>query len=208
MAYHTFCESVIKRATEPVAFFPLALSLLRGYTETHKDGSNQFIYSRFLVPYLMNWGGWAMYADGDMACLDDITKLWKLRESFKAVMVAKHDYKTKAARKYLGAENQDYPRKNWSSLILWNCNHYANRKLTPDYVQAASGAHLHRFQWLADDQVGEIPLEWNWLAEEYKHKQDVSLVHYTLGTPCFPDYAACDYSAEWHAERKRMNGHA
>lgn len=208
MAYHTFCESVIKRASEPVTFIPLALFLLKGYKECHDDGSNQFIYSRFLVPWLMKWNGWAIFADGDMACVDDIVKLWNMRESFNAVMVAKHDYKTKSANKYLGAKNEDYPRKNWSSVMLWNCGHYGNRILTPEYVQKQTGAHLHRFQWLNDDQIGEIPLEWNWLAGEYEQKGDVSLVHYTLGTPCFPEYAECDYSEEWHEDRRSMNSHA
>lgn len=205
IAYHVFCQSIITRSSEPVSFTPLALNTLGDYAETHKDGSNEFIYSRFLVPHLMGFQGWAIFADGDMVCLDDIAKLWAMRDPVKtAVMVVKHEYRTKAPVKYLGAKNENYPRKNWSSLILWNCSHYSNRRLTPEFVAKQSGAYLHRFKWLSDDQIGEIPIEWNYLAEEYQHKDDVSLVHYTLGTPCFRDYEKCDYSGDWHATKSEI----
>ena len=204
VAYHTFCHSVITRSTVPVSFIPLSLNLLP-YKETHVDGSNAFIYSRFLVPYLMGFSGWAVFVDGDMVCLDDIKKLWDMRDHSKAVMVAKHSYETKYPEKYLGAKNENYPRKNWSSVILWNCSHYMNRGLTPEFVQTASGKTLHRFEWVEDDRIGEIPLEWNWLASEYEKKPNVSLVHYTIGTPCFKEYSRCDYSEAWHKEHDAMN---
>ena len=203
VAYHTFCQSVITRSTSPVSFIPLALNTL-DYKETHTDGSNQFIYSRFLVPDMMRYNGWAIFVDGDMVCLDDITKLWNIRDHTKAVMVAKHDYKTKFPVKYLGSKNEDYPRKNWSSVILWNCTHFMNRGLSPEFIQQASGAELHRFSWLPDERIGEIPLEWNWLAEEYEPKK-AKLVHYTIGTPCFNEYKDCELSEFWHREHESMN---
>ena len=205
IAYHTFCQSVISRSSQPVKFTPLALNTLNMYKEWHSDGSNDFIYSRFLVPYLMGFVGWAIFVDGDMVCLDDITNLWNQRDNSKAVMVAKHEYETKYPEKYLGAKNENYPRKNWSSVILWNCSHYMNRCLTPAYVQTMSGKTLHRFEWLPDERIGEIPLEWNWLASEYDKKPDVSLVHYTVGTPCFKEYARCDYAEVWHKECESAN---
>lgn len=203
IAYHVFCQSVIDKASLPVQFLPLDPKSIAGYTERHQDGSNVFIYTRFLTPYLMDYTGWAIFADGDMVCLADIAELWKLRDPSKAVMVAKHDYKTKARTKYLGNKNEDYPRKNWSSVILWNCGHPDNRQLTPDLVASKSGAFLHRFQWLDDSKIGEIPKEWNWLAIEYEPKDDVKLIHYTLGTPCFRDYRDSEMSDKWLAALDR-----
>ena len=99
VAYHVCANSIIRHASQPVAFTALALKNLADYTETHSDGSNQFIYSRFLVPHLMDYQGWAMFMDGDMLVRDDIVKLWSLRDESKAVMVVKHGYKTKANNK-------------------------------------------------------------------------------------------------------------
>lgn len=148
----------------------------------------------------MNYNGWALFCDGDMVCLDDISELFQYCDNRYAVMVVKHDYKTKAQEKYLGAKNEDYPRKNWSSVVLWNCSHPSNQQITPELVQGASGAFLHRFQWLKDDEIGNLPLEWNYLAEEYPERGQLKLIHYTLGTPCFFEYAACEMSEYWHNE--------
>ncbi len=197
IAYHTFTQSVIDKSTVPVRFLPLNISSLTGYTETHKDGSNDFIYSRFLVPYLMSFTGWAIYADGDMVCLDDIKKLWDLRNEKYAIQVVKHNYKTKVKSKYWGNKNEDYPRKNWSSLILWNCNHSSHKILTPEFIKKQSGAFLHRFLWVKDTDIGELEKEWNWLAMEYPEKKDIKLIHYTIGTPCFQEYENTSLSSYW-----------
>lgn len=204
VAYHTFCQSVIEHVSVPVAFHPLALRTLPQYTERHTDGSNQFIYSRFLVPSLMNYKGWAIFVDGDMVCRSDIAKLWAMRDPNKAVMVAKHEYRTRYPVKYLGAPNVDYPRKNWSSVILWNCGHPANFVLLPGMVEAAAGKYLHRFAWLDDSLIGDIPLSWNWLAGEYP-ANDAHLIHYTIGTPCFAGYRDFDMAEHWHAAHRRAN---
>jgi len=200
VAYHTCVNSIIRHASKPVAIIPLALNLFNDYTETHTDGSNQFIYSRFLVPHLMNYEGWAIFIDGDMIVRDDIVKLWELQEIAKDVIVVKHDYKTKMTEKYLGAKNENYPRKNWSSVILWNCNSHPNRKLTPAFIQKSTGAELHRFTWIEDKRIGELPKEWNWLPDEYGPNPDAKLLHYTLGTPCFHEFAATPQGEEWHHE--------
>lgn len=199
VAFHTFVQSVIEHSSAPVSFTPLALNTLTDhYVEQHGDGSNQFIYSRFMVPFLCGFMGWAIFADGDMLCREDIAKLWRMRDSSKAVQVVKHNYRTKAPLKYLGATNEDYPRKNWSSLILFNCGHPANQRLQPEVVMGSSGAYLHRFQWLDDQLIGDIPLGWNWLVDEYAHNNWAALVHYTLGTPCFKEYRDCDMAEEWY----------
>lgn len=205
VAYHTFCQSVLEKTTIPVQFLPLCDKNLQGYKETHNDGSNRFIYSRFLTPYLNDYSGWAIFADGDMICQADIKDLWNLRDDTKAVMVVKHKYKTKANIKYLGNKNEDYPRKNWSSVILWNCGHPANRLITPEFVQKQTGSYLHRFSWLDDNLIGELPIEWNWLAIEYPDNYDAKLIHYTLGTPCFKSYQDTSLSDVWCQAYQRAN---
>jgi lipopolysaccharide biosynthesis glycosyltransferase len=194
-------NSIIRHASQPVQIIPVALNLFKDYTETHNDGSNHFIYTRFLVPHLMDWSGWAIFIDGDMVIREDITKLWNLKNEYCDVMVVKHDYKTRMPVKYMGAKNEDYPRKNWSSVILWNCSSFPNRKLTPEYVMKASGAELHRFTWLEDSRIGELPKEWNWLPDEYGPNTDAKLLHYTLGAPCFHEFADTPQGEAWHKER-------
>jgi lipopolysaccharide biosynthesis glycosyltransferase len=200
VAYHTCANSIIRQSSQPVAIVPLALNLFSDYTETHTDGSNQFIYSRFLVPHLMGYTGHAIFMDGDMIVRGDIAELWEQRSGYYDVQVVKHDYKTRMTEKYLGAKNEDYPRKNWSSVILWNCNSHPNRKLTPEFVQKSTGAELHRFTWIEDSRIGELPPEWNWLPDEYGPNLDAKLLHYTLGTPCFHEFATTPQGDEWHRE--------
>lgn len=197
---------MIQRASRPIRIVPLALSLLRDYEETHTDGSNAFIYSRFLVPHLMGFKDWAIFCDGDMLCRGDILDLWDMRDEHMAVQVVKHDYRTKHKRKYVGTSmetiNPDYPRKNWSSVILWNCGHPANRVLTPSYVMTATGKQLHRFEHLMDDEIGELPPEWNWLVTEQPYNAEAKLVHYTLGVPAIEAYRDCDYAQEWLSTKR------
>jgi hypothetical protein len=149
----------------------------------------------------MGFSGCAIFIDGDMILRGDIVELWNLRELDKDVMVVKHDYQTCMPVKYLGSKNEDYPRKNWSSVILWNCNSFPNRQLTPEFVQKSSGSFLHRFSWLDDSRIGELPPEWNWLPDEYGVNTSAKLLHYTLGTPCFQEFADTPQGNEWHRER-------
>jgi lipopolysaccharide biosynthesis glycosyltransferase len=200
VAYHTCANSIIRHASRPVAIIPLALNLFDDYKETHTDGSNHFIYSRFLVPHLMEYSGHAIFIDGDMIVRSDIVELWEQRDVTKDVQVVKHNYRTRMTEKYLGAPNEDYPRKNWSSVILWNCNSFPNRRLTPNFVQQSTGSFLHRFTWLDDERIGELPREWNWLPDEYGPNSDAKLLHYTLGTPCFHEFATTPMADEWHRE--------
>ena len=152
----------------------------------------------------MNFKGWAIFADGDMVCRENLAKLWDLRDHQKAVQVVKHDYKTKATTKYLGNKNENYPRKNWSSVILWNCEHPKHQILTPEFIQSQTGAFLHRFSWLSDDEIGELNPEWNWLAVEYEDNPNAKLIHYTLGTPCFKAYQSTSMSSDWHKVYKNV----
>jgi lipopolysaccharide biosynthesis glycosyltransferase len=201
VAYHTCANSIIRHASCPVAIIPLALNLFKDYTETHTDGSNQFIYSRFLVPHLMDYTGHAIFIDGDMIVRSDIAELWQWRHKRYDVQVVKHNYETCMTEKYLGSKNENYPRKNWSSVIIWNCESTANKQLTPEFVQQSTGAELHRFTWIRDEQIGDLPAEWNWLPDEYGPNINADLLHYTLGAPCFHDFATTPMADEWHRER-------
>ena len=200
VAFHVCANSIIRHASQPVSIVPLALNLLSDYTETHTDGSNSFTYSRFLVPHLMNYQGHAIYLDGDMVVLEDIANLYTLASDNHAVQVVKHNYTTARSTKYLGAKNENYPRKNWSSVILWNCAHDSNRLLTPKYIEKNTGAHLHRFSWLQDTELGELPVEWNWLPDEFGVNSQAKLLHYTLGTPCFDEFSKGPQAHLWQHE--------
>lgn len=201
--YHVFASSVIHHASRPVSITPLHLNLFTSfYAAGHRDGSNAFIYTRFLIPFLQGFKGFAIFADGsDMIMRADVAELWALRDDDKAVQVVKHDYETKHPRKYIGtrmeARNDDYPRKNWSSLMLINCGHPAWRQMTPEKIQEMAGPELHRFSWMPDDLVGELSVEWNWLSQEHGANPDAKLIHYTVGVPGFPFYAQCEMADDW-----------
>ena len=199
--YHTFCESVIEHASGPVSFIPLHRPMLDDF-DGERDGTNAFIFSRYLIPSLQNFVGSALFADGDMVVTDDIYELYSLRDYRKAVHVVPHDYKTKHPLKYVDTplqnSNIDYPRKNWSSVMIWNCEHPSNKILTRDFVERASGALLHRFQWLNDDEIGHLPHEWNHLVGEDPYDEHAKLYHYTLGAPGFEHYQKCEGSRIWN----------
>ena len=207
VVYHTFTQSLIEKSTLPIEITPLAVSTLNFYEETHQDKSNDFVYSRFLTPFMSNFEGWSIYVDGDMICKADIKELLDLRDETKAVQVVKHDYKTKAENKYLDNKNENYPRKNWSSVILWNCSHPKHKILTPEFINKQTGKFLHRFSWLEDEEIGELPMEWNWLAIEYPENPLAKLIHYTLGAPCFKEYRETSMAENWLKMQKRtFNG--
>ena len=195
-AYYACQQSILENTKAQVSFHPV-----RG---DQRDGSNVFTYARFEIPFRCGWTGVAVFLDGDMLVRGDIAELAAQAKLDKGVCVVKHDYRTKYATKYLGNPNRDYPRKNWSSVIVWNCAFYPNRVLTPEFVAKASGEYLHRFSWLADDQIGELPAEWNKLVLEQDLSADDKLRHFTIGTPCFQEYADCDGAEEWHQTFARM----
>lgn len=205
VVYHTFVQSVLTNTKETIAFIPLKLENIQSYNEKHKDGSNDFIYTRFLTPYLNKFEGWCIFADGDMICNTDINELWALKDPNKAVHVVKHDYKTKFPNKYLGNRNENYPRKNWSSLILWNCEHKKNKILTPEFISNQDGKFLHRFSWLEDEDIGSIDKKWNWLVSEYENNDNANLLHYTIGTPCFKQFKYSNHSDIWYKYYNLMN---
>lgn len=201
-AYHVCCQSIISHASQPVAFYPLAQNVLS--LDLKRDGSNGFMAARFAVPMLCNYEGWAIYIDGDMVMAEDIAELWAYRNTFKdkAVAVVQHNYKTRNKIKYFGtpmeSKNVDYPRKNWSSVVLWNCAHPKNRVLDDSYISETSPVVLHRFKWLDDSDIGALSAGWNYLVGE-QGPSNAHLYHFTLGVPGIEHYNDCIASWKWHA---------
>jgi len=197
-AFNVLNYSILKNSTKPVSLTPVYLENIKDdfVRERNNLSSTEFSVSRFIVPHLMNYQGWALFMDCDMLMTADINELWRLRDDRYAVQVCKHDYEPKHNKKFLGQVQTTYAKKNWSSFMLLNCKKC--QTLTPDYVNKASGLELHQFKWLeSDDLIGELPLEWNWLSDEYEHKDAVKCVHYTDGGPWFEEYRHCDYGDVW-----------
>jgi len=153
--------------------------------EHHPKQSTDFSFSRFLVPWLAGYQGWALFIDADMLCLADIAELWALRDERFAVQLVKHQHDCEAGRKFQGMPQTPYGRKNWSSVMLFNCSRC--RALSPAYVNTATGLELHQFHWLADAEIGELPPEWNVLVGVQPLPPSPKIVHYTLGGPWFDD---------------------
>jgi hypothetical protein len=206
VAFYTLAHSIFARSSIPLSVAPLMRRHLahlytrpRGPTE-----ATEFSLTRFLVPALSGYRGWSIYMDCDMLCRADIAELAALMQgqADKAVLVCHHDYVPKTERKFLNQVQTKYPRKNWSSLMVFNNERC--RTLTPDYVNAASGLDLHRFTWLDDQVIGALPLEWNWLVGEYPYNAHAKIAHFTRGGPYFDEYRDCDYAGEWFAEFESM----
>jgi len=202
VTFHTLAHSIISRASVPVSIIPIKRSLFKEFHTRKLDPkqSNEFSFTRFLVPYLNDYEGHAIFMDCDMLVLDDIKNLWDLRDSSKDVQVVKHDYVPRDEIKYLGTTQYKYPRKNWSSVMIFNCERC--KTLTPAYVNKASGLELHQFKWA--ENVGGLPKDWNHLVSEYPPNPEAKLIHYTVGGPYFREYQNCEFAEEWFNERALM----
>jgi len=205
VAFSVLAHSIHRNASQPVSIAPVMLSQLGGVyrRDVNPLQSTQFSFSRFLTPWLCGYEGWAVFMDCDMLVLDDIARLWALRDERYAVQVVKHVHVPKEDVKFLGAVQTKYEKKNWSSVMLMNCAKCT--ALTPEYVNTATGLQLHQFKWLDDDSlIGELPSGWNHLVGYDAPRTDASLVHYTIGGPYFEEYAQCEYAREWWHERELM----
>lgn len=206
---HVFNSSVLANTTAPVALISLSKAQLERHLGEHfATGSNDFTTTRFLVPYLQEFSGPALFVDGaDMICLGDLAEIMKHYDPMVAVKVVQHDYTTKWPRKYLGSrmesENRDYDRKQWASVMLFSCGHPEWRKFTPEYV--ATQKKIDLLQLKGVTSIGELPKEWNWLADEEGYYEDAKLVHYTAGIPLFPGHKNVAHAADWHAYHVRVN---
>lgn len=196
---HVFLESLWRHCSLPVDLTVLTPKIGEKLG-IKSDGTNSFSTLRFAVPELCNHAGHALFLDGvDMLMRADLAELWRMRDK-SAVQVVKHSYQTKHPRKYVGttleAANADYERKNWSSVMLLWCGHWAHFNARGNLL-SGGGEYLHRFGWLRDDQIGELPAAWNHLVGEQKYNPDAKLAHFTLGIPGFEHYRRSDYAQEW-----------
>jgi len=209
IAYHTLVQSIIENSSEPVSITPIAKNHLGNiYKRTRSvKESTEFSLTRFLTPCLSGFEGWSIFMDCDMIVTSDIKTLWDLKDDQYAVMCVKHDYTPSSERKFLDQIQTAYPKKNWSSVMLFN-----NAKctsLTPEVVQHEDGLFLHQFKWLESEElIGELPHTWNFLVgeeEKLNNGKIPDLIHYTLGGPYFEDYKGCDYEEVWKLYQTKMN---
>ena len=210
-AVNVLIDSLVQHSSQPLAITPIVARQLQGVYGRGRDPrqSTEFSFSRFLVPHLMGYQGWAIFMDCDMLARGDIAELWALRDERYALLCVQHDHVPREDVKFLGALQTRYEKKNWSSLMLFNCGRCT--ALTPEYINRASGLQLHRFEWLqGDHEIGALPMErWNHLIDVQPPRTEPAaaggpaLVHWTLGGPWFEAYrlAGGVLAAEWFAAR-------
>lgn len=171
-----------------------------------KPFSTEFSHTRFLVPHLMNYRGWALFMDADMIFLSDIKKLFAFCDDKYAIMCVKHRHNPDGATKMDNRLQTRYHRKNWSSFVLWNCGHEANKKLTPECVNFMPGRNLHAFTWLDDSMIGDLPFTYNYISGVSPHfpkngKNNMpDVIHYTEGGPWFDENKEVPYAHSWTME--------
>jgi lipopolysaccharide biosynthesis glycosyltransferase len=207
VAFNVLSHSIHVRSSQPIAITPINLSQLKMKMWRARVNlqSTEFSFSRFLTPYLCIFEGWAIFLDCDMLFLDDISKLWDLRDDKYAVQCVKHNHVPEEKVKFLNQTQTIYEKKNWSSVMLLNCSKC--RMLTPEYVNTASGLELHCFRWLSDErQIGDIPHRWNHLVDYDPEKpiDKISNLHFTSGGPYYEEYKNCGYASTWRKERDDM----
>ena len=196
VAYHVLCNSILKRSSGPVAFTPIYKKNIPGFVRGKEDGSTDFSFSRFLTPYLSGYEGQSIFMDCDMLVRCDLYEVMDYCGTENDVYVVQHDYIPKNGNKFLGNKNPAYPKKNWSSFMVFN--NEKCKKLTLDAVNTESGKYLHRLEWA--DSVGSLPLKYNHLVGEYEKNNLAEIIHFTLGTPCFKGYENQEWAKEWFDE--------
>ncbi len=209
------CASSIRRRTgmKNLKIFPIIRDQLLAYDLCTRPidpkGSTQFSITRFMTPILMNHSGVAIFFDCDMIITRDIQEMFDLFDPTFAVQVPKHDYSPKTTGKMGGLPQTVYPRKQWSATVIYNCAHPSNRALTKEVVETGAPKFLHRFQWLKDEEIGGIPLEYNFLVEEQEMPDSLPFnIHHTLGGPIFRERQNVDYAEFWKEEFQTTFGRA
>lgn len=180
IGYSVLQHSLFTRSSKPVAITPLVLDQL----PLKRQGLTPFTFSRFLVPYLCDYKGWALFLDLDILVLDDIAKLFDLADDKYAIMVSKNP-----------------KRFEWASVMLFNCAKC--EILTPEFIETAQG--LHTINWVDDSLIGDFPREFNHLVGYDKPRTDAKIIHYTQGLPCHPVTSDSEYAKEWIEEHQRLN---
>jgi hypothetical protein len=205
VAVNVLTDSIQARASKPVQIAQVRLTQLDGiyHRSSHPLQSTEFSFSRFLVPWMCGYQGWAVFLDADILCQADIAELWELRDERYAVQVVQHEHDCEPGHKFQGMPQNPYPRKNWSSVMLFNCS--CCKALSPSFVNTASGLELHQFQWTRTDQIGALPPQWNVLVGVQEVPADARLLHYTLGGPWFDDCRSMPQSELWETARQGLN---
>jgi lipopolysaccharide biosynthesis glycosyltransferase len=207
IAWQVCRNSLLRHSRHQVDVYPIRQTALREiglYTRPADAGaSTEFSLTRFLTPYLSAQGGWTIFCDCDFLFTGDVRAVFEGLDQSKAVYCVQHDYKPAHAIKMDGKKQATYPRKNWSSFMLFNCDHPDVQALTPDVVNSASPAYLHRLEWVRDPAaIGALALEWNFLEGEYpRPDQTPQVIHYTNGGPWFDEWQDCDFADLWLRER-------
>ena len=202
----------IERHSPDVKCYPIIQQSLRDlgiyYRDVDKNGTTEFSITRFLTPWLAGHKGWVMFCDNDVLALTDVNEFFDQADNKYAVMVVKHNHTPGDTVKLDGQVQTQYPRKNWSSVVLWNLDHPKNQLITPELVNEISPLYLHRFMWLEDHEIGGLSIEWNWLVDWYKEPENgkPKFLHFTDGGPYFKNYQNCDYAEQWLREYEMMTG--
>jgi lipopolysaccharide biosynthesis glycosyltransferase len=207
IAWQVCRHSLLRHAREPLRVVPIRQSAVRElclYTRpADTSASTEFSLTRFLTPYLAAQGGWVIFCDCDFLFTIDVHKVLEGLDPAKAVYVVQHDYTPTFNVKMDGQRQTTYPRKNWSSFMVFNCDHPDVAALTPAVVNMASPSYLHRFEWItADTSIGALDLDWNFLEGEYQRPLTTPrVIHYTNGGPWFEQWTNVDFADLWLTER-------
>jgi hypothetical protein len=203
IAYQVCKRSLEKNTSVPLEIQPIKQQEMRErglYWREHDPfSSTEFSFTRFLVPYLAGYKGWAVFMDCDFLWRGDVAGLMDYANPYYGAVVVQHDYKPKETHKMDGKVQHQYPRKNWSSLILFNCEHLHIKAVTPELVNRESGMYLHQIRFLWDACIGNLPIAYNYL-EGWHTKDDCPnpvAVHFTRGGPWFKGYTDVEYGDEW-----------
>ncbi|KAG6481623.1 protein CDI-like [Zingiber officinale] len=216
VAYQVCRRSLHRRSSIPLHIIPISQTDLRAaglyWRARSPTESTEFSFTRFLTPFLAGFRGWALFVDCDFLFLADAAALFALRDPRFAVMCVHHEYAPAEPTKMDGAIQTAYPRKNWSSLVLYNCGHPKNvAALAPEAVSTQTGAFLHRFAWLDDAEIGEVPFVWNFLVGHNKvdpadpARTAPKAIHYTSGGPWFEGCGDCEFADLWTNELEELN---
>ena len=205
IAYRVARRSIERHARRPVHIQPVEQEYLRSiglyYRPFDPLSATEFSFTRFLVPHLCEFKGWAVFLDCDFLVRHDLTDIWHYVDESKAVLAVHHDYRPRESVKMDGKAQHQYPRKNWSSFMFINCEHPETQRLTLEVVNSETGMYLHQFKWASDENIGELPIKYNYL-EGWHTKDDEPdpvCVHMTRGGPWFTAYQDVEYADEWRA---------
>lgn len=205
IAWQVCRHSLLRHASSQLPVQPLKQTTLRELGLYHRPADNastEFSLTRFLTPWLAGPEGYAIFVDCDFLFTADVFSILGEIDPAKALHVVQHDYTPAKTIKMDGQSQTAYPRKNWSSFMLFNCEHPSVRALTPQVVNSASPAFLHRFEWLDDSEIGALDLKWNFLEGEYPEPDSLpTAIHYTNGGPWFENCQDVMYGDLWIAER-------